>query len=446
MYQIHNTFEWFTQLRWWANIVQIIVFIIAKLAFQLEIWTEVWIGVFALLMLSNVYLSQTQKDLNHKHLFFMIILDIILLTLLLMASGGPSNPFTILYLVNVSLAAITLQTSWIWITCVLANLCFVSLFFIHVELAPNIHNTHHHHAEMMNHSPDQMFSLHIYGMLIAFILASILIAYFISKVSISLKNKDLALAELKNTSLKNEQLAALTTLAAGAAHELNTPLSTIHLINSELIESLDKNNLIGNIDDYREDLYLMKSELLRCKEILEKMNAQAGNTIGEIPERISIKDLVKATTQRIKEKNLIAFHYQDQDFLITPIHGLIQALIAVIQNAIYAVNQKNILIFPTAPIDVTFTFFHQDQIKSVKIEIKDQGIGIEKDHLNMISKPFFSTKEVGEGMGLGLFLTRTFLEKLNGSFEIQSESQKGTSVQLIFPQIISFAIEDRKWK
>jgi two-component system sensor histidine kinase RegB len=448
--QLHLTFTWFIKLRWWAILGQIMIFLLATILFQLDIWIEMWLLVVCIMMLSNVYLSQNQQAMGRNQLHWTIVFDLLMLSLLLMSSGGPSNPFTVLYLVYVALASITLSSNWIWITCILSNICFTSLFFFHVQINPqaNMHQMHQMHqtSSHMSHSSGDFLDLHLQGMLIAFMLTSVLIAYFIAKVSLSLKQKEQELSDMKTLALRNEQLASLTTLAAGAAHELNTPLNTIVVIQNELIYHLkdlfDPNQAQAKVIQvqFEEDLQLMKSEVFRCKKILEKLSIKTANPLGEPFQSLSLTDLILAIESLIKE-NLAILETPDFSYEIKllstnpqstqisiPKQAFLQAILAVLQNATYALIEAQ----TSAKKQLNITLV--DEKDHVIFIIEDQGIGIKSEDLPFIGQPFFSTKEVGKGMGLGLFLTRTLMTQLNGSFEIQSQFQKGTIIKLGLPK------------
>jgi two-component system sensor histidine kinase RegB len=457
--QLSLTFSWLIKLRWWAILGQILICLLATILFHLEIWIEMWLLVVVIMILSNFYCTENQKALGRNQLHWTIVFDLLMLSLLLMSSGGPSNPFTVLYLVYVALGSITLSSTWIWITCILSNICFTALFFFHVQINPqgnlqgNLQGNHQHH---MSHAQTGDFlDLHLQGMLIAFMLTSVLIAYFMAKVSSSLKAKEQELSEMKTIALKNEQLASLTTLAAGAAHELNTPLNTIVVIQNELLYQLKQLPLQNEYAltfqaQLQEDLILMKSEVDRCKKILEKLSIKTASPLGEPFQHMSssillteIEGLIKEHLPVLEAEGLsyqIISKVDDRQCknhdLFMPKQTFLQAVLAVLQNATYALQERKKTSTPEkSQMDLLIQLIdHDDQLI---LMIEDQGIGIKPEDLPFISKPFFSTKAVGQGMGLGLFLTRTLMEQLNGRFEIQSEYQKGTLIKLTIPKHLS---------
>ncbi len=159
-----------------------------------------------------------------------MLVDNLLLTALLYYTGGPANPFTVCYLVNIALAAAILGARWAWVLNGAAFACFALLFFAHLPLAELEHGPEHEHA-MHHHTrtaPGPM-SLHLQGSLIAFGGASTFIVYFITRVTRELARREAELDEASRRRARTDKLAALATLAAGAAHELASPLSTIAL-------------------------------------------------------------------------------------------------------------------------------------------------------------------------------------------------------------------------
>ncbi len=185
-----------------------------------------------------------------------LLLDIVLLTSLLYLTGGPKNPFAALYLVHVTMAVIVLGAGWSWGVVGTVAACYGLLLRWHLPLG----------------GPLPGWAA-VGGSWVALALVSVLIAGFIGRVTRALRQREHELAGLREHAAKNEQLAALTTLAAGAAHELNTPLGTIAVVARELELSC---NPAGGSDVVIEDAQLIRREVDRCRQILNRMRLDLG--------------------------------------------------------------------------------------------------------------------------------------------------------------------------
>ena len=200
-----------------------------------------------------------------------LTLDTLLLTGLLHATGGASNPFSVLYLVYITLAAVVLGARWTWFLAALSVGCYGLLFATHLPL------------EHACHLAPEM-QLHLQGMWVAFCVAAVLTAYFVVQMSTAIERRDAEMSAMRDRAARSERLASLTTLAAGAAHELGTPLATIAVAARELERSIRA--LPGaQAAALVEDATLIRSEVDRCRAILNRLGAQVGQTPGEAPRR-----------------------------------------------------------------------------------------------------------------------------------------------------------------
>ena len=154
--------------------------------------------------------------------FVQLLADVAALTVLLYYGGGSTNPFVSLYLLPLTIAAITLPWGYAWAMAAATVACYSALMFYNVPLP---HNHGEHGAE---------FNLHVMGMWLTFTLSALLIAWFVVRMNASIRERDQLLERSRIESLRNEQIIALGTLAAGAAHELGTPLSTMAVVGNEL--------------------------------------------------------------------------------------------------------------------------------------------------------------------------------------------------------------------
>ena len=277
--------QWLTQLRWCAVIGQLITIGFAEIFFDSKLNLVPLCSVIATLIISNIALTfavQGDRTLTKRVVGATLLFDTILLTLLLYWSGGHMNPFSVFFLVHVTLAALVLGATWTWITALFCTLCFGLLFLIKIP------GSEHQHA-------GDHFSNHLQGMWLAFTLACITVSYFLTRISKELQEKNEALKNLEIIQLNQERLSALATLSGGAAHELATPLATISIAASELARSIQINeneNSNKQSTMLLNDANLISSEVKRCRAIIDKMGAQGGDLTAELPAECSIAELI----------------------------------------------------------------------------------------------------------------------------------------------------------
>ena len=327
----------------------------------------------------------------------LLILDTLLLTGLLYASGGPLNPFSATYLIHVALAAAALGSRWGWSTALLTSLCFGLVYRWHLPLG--------HMAHQM-----QGMEWHLGGMWLALSLSGALIAHFVGRLSSALDAQTRNLAELESRAQRNARLAALTTLAAGVAHELATPLGTIAVAAGELA--------LMAPPDLQPDALLIRQEANRCRRILTTLRQTSGEPVGEAPGLVDWQAL--AVTLKADFPTLET--HGDLRPMLLPSDALLRALRALVTNAVEASPEGG---------SVRLNLGVEEH--SVRLEVADQGRGMSRELLARLGEPFLTTKGPSNGMGLGVFLARTFAEQCGGNLAFESAEGKGTRAILHLP-------------
>jgi len=258
-------------------------------------------------------------------------------------------------------------------------------------------------------------------MWLAFMIAAALITFFTGKISDALRRREQEVLELKDQVAKHERLASLVTLAAGAAHELGTPLATIAVVAKELERYASR---AAGDEAVLDDARLIRSEVERCRLILERMSAQGAEPMGEAPRQIAIADLLNRVRDQFPnpQRSQICIDEHLEVSLVVPEQATIRSMAALIQNALDASTDGR-------PVQVSVN----QSGPHVRISIEDHGCGMPDTVLRRIGEPFFTTKEPGKGMGLGTFLVRTFAERLGGRLSFYSMAGRGTTVTLELP-------------
>jgi two-component system sensor histidine kinase RegB len=321
------------------------------------------------------------------------------------------NPFSLLYLVQITLSAVVLRKVWTWVIGILSTICFGLLFFFHSPF-PALQTHHDQHG----------VSPHLIGMWVAFVIATALITFFTGKVSDALRRREQEVLMLQDQIARSERLASLVTLAAGAAHELGTPLGTIAVVSRELQRYASR---LADGEAVREDAKLIRAEVERCRLILQRMSASGAEPVGEASKQISVTGLLSETLLQFPEAQracIMTDTPHGEVLLFLSVQATIQSLVALVQNALDATMPGGTVTLRALPGNGEVTF-----------EISDQGHGMPEDVLRRIAEPFFTTKEPGKGMGLGTFLVRTFAERLGGRLSFESTPGKGTTATLNVP-------------
>lgn len=408
---------WLLTLRWVALVAQLVLVLVAHYALGAALPLVPLIALVAAGAISNAALALFGSRFSEPARLIgpTLLLDTLLLTAILHQSGGPSNPFAVIYLVYVTLAAVGASGRWTWALVVVSMLAYGSLFFAHEPLPAELgghdmHATHHGgHAMHGMHDDAGGFSAHLQGMWLAFSLAAMLIAWFVTRLA-------RALAEERERATRAARLASLTTLAAGAAHELATPLGTIKMVARELERGLASAE--GVAAELREDARLVRLETDRCRAILDRLAAGSGELAGEGPEDVSLRALFDEVRAGLSEEDAARVAIEGAEgSLRAPRRALVQALGSLARNALDA-GPGEIVMRATA------------EERGVRFEVIDRGEGMSADVLARAGEPFFTTRAAGRGMGLGIFLARAVAEQLGGGLSIVSSPGRGTEVRL----------------
>lgn len=409
-------FQWLLRLRWGAIVGQLMTILGVHFLLEIPLPLRPLFAIIGFEISSNIVCAiwaARGQAVQQELVGGVMAGDLVLLTALLYLTGGAFNPFSFLYLVHLALAAVVLSARWTWALVGLSLICFGSLFLLPSwsELAGGNLHTDHMHMHM-----------HLQGMWVAFAVAAGFIVYFVQRVTLALAERERQLAEARDLTARNEKLASLATLAAGAAHELSTPLSTIAVIAKELERQLQRG---GAAPDAVGDARLIREQVARCRDILVQMTADAGESMGEASEEITLEQLLREAIGDLRDAEQIHLHIADgagKQRLVVPRTPVTHAIRNVLKNAQEASRQAQ-------PVHVRAT----SAVSECTIEVEDSGDGMKPEILDRAGEPFFTTKEPGHGMGLGLFLSRAVLSRLGGRLEMTSEVGRGTTVRLFLP-------------
>ncbi len=356
-------------------------------------------AVLNLLTWLRLALSWPVRD---GELFAQLTLDVLALTGLLYYTGGSTNPFAPLYLLPITLTAAALPRAHTWFMVGLAVACYTALLFVYVPL-PGAHAMH-----------GDEFQMHVVGMWLGFLVSAALIATFAVRMSATLRERDRLAAAMREQALKHERVLALGTLATGAAHELGTPLSTLAVLLKDMAPEKPVDT---------ETLAILRAQVARSKEILASLSASAGAVRAEAgaPQALDrwLEALVRGWQARRPgvQPRLQLDGTQPAPRIVAE-QTLAQAIVNILNNA------------ADASPDVVEVSGRWDT-DELTLEIADRGPGLAPEVEQRAGEPFITTK--GEGLGLGLFLAYTTLNRFGGAVRLLRREGGGTLCRLTLP-------------
>ena len=380
----------YVTLRWIGIIGQLIsiYFVYYFLNFEFDFFYAnivVLIGI-----ISNLYLILIYKkiQLTEKSASIFLVIDILQLGALVYLTGGITNPFIIFIIIPSIFASSNLSFKTNILLVIITILLIIFLTFISMEL-PKPLNEHFH-----------VDPYYYYSIPIALIIALVFLSYFAIIFGTESRIREEALNKMEKIMANEHEMLSLGGQAAAAAHSLGTPLSTIKIITQELKEQLkDQKNII-------QDVELLSSQVERCNQILTKLSLNPNEEDEFIDEDFSIRDYLKEIILSFNEtskKNFILNCDQDSNpKKMTKSIEIVYGLRNFIGNA----NKFS--------ADKIFINLKSDS-ENTEVSIEDDGPGFSNDILSKIGEPYlksFSKKhKVKSGLGLGIFIGKTLLEK-----------------------------------
>lgn len=399
------TLGWLRRLRWASVVGQLAAVYIAVRALQLDVSLPALLGIVSVSALTNLAATVWRTPPGWM-VPALLVADTLLLTALLGLTGGPSNPFSALYLSEVALAAVTLGPAWTWTVAALAGAGYASLFFF-----GDPHLLHRGGAEVMQG--------HLFGMWVALVLTGGTISAFVARLAAGIRERDAQLLAERQRSGRAERLAALGTLAAGAAHELGSPLGVI-LVTAEEAQRSAK---ARGEADLAGDFGVIREQVDRCRAILNDLARQSGVPRGEVPERLDARTLCAGTLALLSpgERDRVRVEAPTELELELPCRTTTRVIASLLRNALAAAP---------GPVEVRVV----GVAGATRISVVDHGVGMDEATLARAGEPFFTTRPTGEGQGLGLFVARGFAEQLGGQLLLESGPGRGTTATLVLPR------------
>jgi two-component system sensor histidine kinase RegB len=353
-----------------------------------------------------------EPDVAHRVSLILMMLDLATLTAMLYFSGGADNPFSFFYFVNLAVGGLIVRPRAAWILTLLAvaGYTFVLQFSVPIDL-------------LSTNRTGGGFDLRAIVQMFAFAACASVVTYFVTRTSWELQQREHQLRESQAEQAASHRLEGLTTLAAGAAHELATPLSTIDVIVRELSRHLEAVDKPESVDT---DLRLIDVQLEMCKQILQRMRSAAGDSMAQRWDQTTVGDLIDTVLEGIRDPHRVDVTDEidavENHGLWLPQEAVAQAVRNLVHNGLDASGPGGRVTLETR--------IGADRLM---IAVNDSGEGMSDEVLQRASDPFFTTKEPGRGIGLGLFLTRNVISQLGGKIEFKSTVGQGTQATVTLP-------------
>ncbi|MGB0466125.1 MAG: ATP-binding protein [Pontibacterium sp.] len=387
-----------------------ILFALYMLQASLNVWM-VGSTLLALALLNLMTYARLQSGwpVTEPEFFTQLMADVVLYGCLLFQTGGATNPFIFLLLIPLIISAATLSQRYTLLTGVLVIAIYSSLLF---QFIPIIQPEDHHQHRLL-----RLFDLHTTGLWINFILTVLVVTWFIVRMRHSMHRQQERLEAEREKRINDQQLLSLATMAAGTAHELGTPLSTLRVLVSELQAEYEHDATL------QEDLALMRQQIDSCSDRLQQFSRsvqeeQATQRITPITDVLA-EVIEQWTILRPEVNYTLTTPGQPPIPDVNSSTSLRQSILNLLNNAADA-QPKGI------HIDLNW------DTDSIMLQIHDQGAGLSLEAHDNLGKPFVTTK--GRGLGIGLFLTATTLARYDGSVRLYNHPQGGTLTEVIIPR------------
>lgn len=407
------------QLRWIAVGGQLVTIAVVRWLMEVDLPLATLLPVPILLAAINLLslpLLRRRAGVSNGELTAALLIDIAALAWQLHQSGGLTNPFTSLFLLQVVIGAMLLRPASSW---AMVGAAGIALGLLAIDSVPlDLHE---------RHRADPL-ALYLQGSLICFALIAVLLVLFVTRINRNLRDSDAALASARQQAAEENHIIRMGLLASGAAHELGTPLSTLSVI----LGDWQRMPRIGEDPELAADIADMQAEVARCKAIVGGILMSAGEARGEAPAVTTMRrflDGIVADWRAVRLPRTV--HYTDrfgEDVAIVSDPALKQVIGNVIDNAL-----------EVSPRWIGITASREED--SLVLEIADRGPGFSPEMLAAFGQPYRSSKGRSGG-GLGLFLLVNVARKLGGGAEARNREDGGAVVRLTLPlDVIAYAGE-----
>ena len=396
------------RLRWLAVAGQLATVAMVGLGLGIHLPFVALLAVVSGLAIANLafVLLPRLRRVTNGWLLAALLFDVGALAVQLYLTGGVENPFVSLFLVQVVLGAILLEAWSAWVLVAVAGACVVALGYIYRPLG---------------FPPDlvaKVADLYTFGNWLSFLLVSLLLVLFSTRITRNLRARDACLADLRARAIEEENLVRMGLFASGAAHELGTPLATLSVILGDwrrMPRVAADAELVAEVAE-------MQAELARCKAIVTGILYAAGQPRGEALGRVAagpfLDEVVAAWREHPHAPTTL-------DYARDPLDGAMLVADPALRQAIWNLLDNAAEVSPGG---VGMTARAGDELV---LRVADRGPGLPADVIANLGQPVRSRK--GEGHGVGLYLAASVARRLGGRLETGARDGGGAEVRLVVP-------------
>lgn len=368
------------------------------------------IGFLALFNLASWLRLRLARPVSDGELFGQILVDILVFSGLLYFTGGAQNPFAGMLLLTLAISAVVLPPAHAWSAAAIASASFLLLVAFNVPLALKSGQLLHEHHGLISTAVQ-----------INYALTAGLIVYFVLRIAGVLRAHERLLAQARERELNDERIVQLGALAAGAAHELSTPLATMAVVAKELgarCDCMRKPELLG-------DVRIVSDQIELCKKALSSLLASAGQARMNGGGKVALDEFLNALVGQCRLMRPTAVVTCTCEGAlpapeIVADQGLRQAIMSLLNNAVDASPER---------VEVNGRWDERELL----IRIRDRGRGIPPEAAEKIGKVFFTTKPPGKGSGMGLVLSSAVIGRFGGSVRLFNQPERGACTEVRLP-------------
>jgi two-component system sensor histidine kinase RegB len=393
-------------LRWWLLAAVVIAVSSAPTFLDIAVPRLPMLAVVLLMAAFNARIqwrTRSDESVGAGELFGQLCVDLVALAILLFLSGGAANPLISFLLVPVAVAALSLPGKLTAAVALLAIAIYSLLMWAYLPLSIG--------------DAERAARLHLAGMWLTFVVSAAMIAWFVARMTASIRERDSRLAAAREQALRDERMVALGALAAGAAHELGTPLATMAVVVGEL-------ERLACLDDAaREDLALVREQIALCKGIISSMAARTGALRPEYVQPQDAAEWVQGVRARWHTMRPRATSRLELDgvapapWILTEA-TLEQALVNLLNNAADA-----------GDAEITIQLAWGEAL--LQIGIIDRGPGFPQE---VLARAGSAPMPAGNGgAGIGLLLAFSAVERLGGRIVLENPPGGGGRASIELP-------------
>ena len=396
------------QLRWIAVGGQLLTILAVRFGLGVPLPLLPMLGVVAALALANHWARFLlyRRPIGQVAILLALLVDVGALSLQLSLSGGASNPFISLFLLQLVLGAILLDAGRV---AILVGVTLAAYAILGASSLP---------LSWPPHLVAFVPMLEALGAWISFTLTAVLLAVFVTRIIRNLRARDAHVAELRQTAIEEDAILRMGLFASGAAHELGTPLASLSVI----LNDWSRMPRLTADPELSVELAEMQIDVARCKAIVGDILHSAGAPRGTAMARVSAENFLVETVDVWRTTHpSVSLTFHPKGLTGVSLAGepaLRQVIASLLDNAVEAASN-----------DITLSAWRERD--DLVISIADRGPGFSDLQLASVGQPYTSGK--GAGRGLGLFLAATLARRLGGRLSAANRPEGGADVRLILP-------------